>query len=125
MTAGSARGCQTGPSAKLRDRGREAAILRPVRDFPDGRIANIFPEDCKSGCDAHTAATIFDTEAASHGAKNRSPVSDPEKGILPRDTGLRARPWAIFGARRVSASDSRDLTMSFRDWQRRPQSVGD
>jgi len=44
-----------------------------------------------SGCDAHTAATIFDTEAASHGAKNRSPVSDPEKGILPpRDTGLRS-----------------------------------
>jgi len=45
--------------------------------FPGGRIANIFPEDCKSGGDAHTAATIFDTEAASHGAKNGSPVSDP------------------------------------------------
>ncbi len=54
-----------------------------VRKFAEGRIANIFPEDHKAGSDAHTAATIFDTEAASHGAKNGSPVRDPEKGVLP------------------------------------------
>ena len=77
-----------------------------VRKFAEGRIANIFPEDHKAGSDAHTAATIFDTEVASHGAKNGSPVRDPEKGVLPRDTGLRAHPRAVCGARRVSAGDS-------------------
>jgi hypothetical protein len=61
-----------------------------VYKFADGRIANIFLADHKSGSDAHTAATIFDTEAASYGAKNGSPVSDPEKGVLPRNTGLRS-----------------------------------
>jgi hypothetical protein len=74
-----------------------------VCDFPDDRIANIFPEDYKSGSDARTAATIFDTEAASLGAKNGSPVRDSEKGALQRTAGLRScsgRFWRVARQRR-------------------------
>ena len=57
------------------------------------------------------------------GPKTALRLAIPSKAYSPRGILVCARPWAIFGARRVGASDSRDLTMSFRDWQ--PQYVAD
>jgi hypothetical protein len=50
--------------------------------------------------------------------KSRSPVHDPWS-VSWRFAPICARPWTIFDARHVSASDNWGLTMSFRDWQPR------
>jgi hypothetical protein len=94
----------------------EGARRRCCATVCDFRIDNIFPEDCKSGSGAHTAATILILRPPRTGPKTALRLAIPRKAYS-RGILVCALPRAIFGARRLSASNSRDLTISFRDWQ--------
>ena len=73
-------------------------------NFADGAIAEIFLENHKSGCDAHTAAGVIEGENPPRRAKNGSMARVFELGAPTRaEAGLRSpsgRFWRIARQRR-------------------------